>query len=98
MRIEEMKAIADARSKGRWNFIAKLHGYQITNDNEYTVKGTWTSWDSADTDDADARFSAMAATKIDKLLELAQEVKDYVYSEKITHINHVRDALKRLEE
>ena len=98
MKIEEMKAIADARSKGRWNFIAKLHGYQISNENDYTVKGTWTSWDTADTDDADARFSAMAATKIDKLLDLAQEVKHYVYSEKITHVNFIRDALKRLEE
>jgi hypothetical protein len=77
MKIEEMKCIADARSKGRWNFITKLHGYQISDENDYTVKGTWTSWDSADTDDADARFSAMAATKIDKLLKLAQVTKDY---------------------
>jgi hypothetical protein len=98
MKIEEMKCIADARSKGRWNFIAKLHGYQITESEPYQVKGTWTSWDSGDSDDADARFSAMAATKIDKLLDLAQQVKDYVYSERITHINQIRDALKILEE
>lgn len=77
MKIEEMKCIAGARSRGRWNFIAKLHGYQISDENDYAVKGTWTSWDSADHDDADARFSAMAATKIDKLLKLAQVAKDY---------------------
>lgn len=98
MKIEEMKLIADARSKGRWNFIAKLHGYQISNENDYTIKGTWTSWDTADTDDADARFSAMAASNIDKLLHLAAEVKSYFYSDKISHISNIREALIKLEE
>lgn len=78
MKIEEMEQIAGARSKGRWLFIKNIHGYQTHDLYDNEIKGTWTSWDSKDRDDADARFSAMAASKMDALLKLAICAKDIV--------------------
>jgi hypothetical protein len=78
MTIEEMEAIAGARSKGRWLFIKNLHGYTTHGLYDNEIKGTWTSWDTKDSDDADARFSAMAASKMDALLQLAACAKGIV--------------------
>ena len=104
MTIDEMKAIAGARSKGRWLFIKNIHGYTTHDDFDSEIKGTWTSWDSKDRDDADARFSAMAATKIDALLTVAECVKEwartYMEPESMEHERSVSKlfiAIKDLE-
>lgn len=78
MKIEEMEQIAGARSKGRWLFIKNIHGYTTHDLYDNEIKGTWTSWDTKDRDDADARFSAMAASKMDALLKLATCAKGIV--------------------
>jgi hypothetical protein len=105
MTIDEMKAIAGARSKGRWLFIKNLHGYTTHSLYDNEIKGTWTSWDTKDSDDADARFSAMAASKIDALLELASAAKawahTYYYPESMEHdraVSALFSAIKKVEE
>jgi len=105
MTIDEMKAIAGARSKGRWLFIKNLHGYTTHDLYDNEIKGTWTSWDSKDRDDADARFSAMAASKIDALLELASAAKEwartYMEPESMEHdraVSKLFTTIKSVEE
>ena len=75
MKIKEIKEIAKNRSRGNWRFISNLHGYQISNEKDYTIKGTWTSWDSEKNDDSDAKFSAMAANVFDSFLQIVEAVK-----------------------
>ncbi len=104
MTIDEMKAIAGARSKGRWLFIKNIHGYTTHDLYDDEIKGTWTSWDSKDRDDADARFSAMAASKMDALLELAASAKEwartYMEPESMEHdraVSHLFRSITELE-
>ena len=75
MKIKDIKEIAENRSRGNWRFVSNLHGYQISNEKDYTIKGTWTSWNAEKNDDNDAKFSAMAANVFDAFLQIVESVK-----------------------